>query len=123
MQLLPREARRYARQEHLQRWRPSQVFDPEINIRLGVTYLADTLARYQGSLEIALAAYNAGDDRVTEWLEDQSSHLGNEDPMEFIESIPFTETREYVQILLRNLNYYRKIYGAGSGPSGRSNHS
>ena len=110
MQLLPREARKYARKEKLSRWRPKNIYNPEINIRLGVAYLADTLQRFNGRLELALAAYNAGDDRVIAWTQEQSMAGMAEDPMEFIESIPFTETRDYVQILLRNLNYYRKIY-------------
>lgn len=116
MQLLPREARKYARKERIPRWRPKQAYDPVINIRLGVAYLADTLHRFNGNVELALAAYNAGDDRVTAWTEEHSMAGMVEDPMEFIESIPFTETREYVQILLRNLSYYKKIYaqvGAG----------
>jgi soluble lytic murein transglycosylase len=110
MQLLPREARRYARKEKLPRWKPKNVYDPEINIRLGVAYLADTLHRFNGRLALALASYNAGDDRVIAWTEEQSMAGMAEDPMEFVESIPFTETREYVQILLRNLSYYKKIY-------------
>jgi len=116
MQLLPREARKYARKEKIPRWRPKQAFDPVVNIRLGVAYLADTLHRFNGNVELALAAYNAGDDRVTAWTEEHSMAGMAEDPMEFIESIPFTETREYVQILLRNLSYYKRIYaqvGAG----------
>lgn len=110
MQLLPREARRYAKKEKLSRWRPKNIYTPEINIRLGVAYLVDTLHRFNGRLELALAAYNAGDDRVIAWTQEQSMAGMAEDPMEFIESIPFTETRDYVQILLRNLNYYKKIY-------------
>lgn len=111
MQLLPREARRYARKEKIPRWRTNKIFDPEINIRLGVAYLADAIHRYNGSLELALAAYNAGDERVETWVQEQSMAGAVEDPMEFVESIPFTETREYVQILLRNLSYYKRIYG------------
>jgi peptidoglycan lytic transglycosylase len=110
MQLLPREARRYAKKEKIPRWRPKNIYTPEINIRLGVSYLADTLHRFNGRVELALAAYNAGDDRVLAWTQEQSMAGTADDPMEFIESIPFTETRDYVQILLRNLNYYKKIY-------------
>jgi soluble lytic murein transglycosylase len=113
MQLLPREGRRYARKERIPRWRLHKIYDPEVNIRLGVACLADTLRRYNGSMEMTLAAYNAGDDRVSTWLEEQRLAGTAEDPMEFVESIPFTETREYVQILLRNLSYYRKIYSHG----------
>lgn len=110
MQLLPRQARRYARKERIRGWRLNKIFDPEINIQLGTAYLADALQRYHGNLEMTLAAYNAGDDRVMAWIQEQSLAGVAEDPMEFVESIPFTETREYVQILLRNLSYYKKIY-------------
>ncbi|MGC2326344.1 MAG: hypothetical protein WA604_06510, partial [Candidatus Sulfotelmatobacter sp.] len=59
------------------------------------------------ALEYALAAYNAGTERVTDWV-DQGTYR---DPQEFVESIPFTETREYVQAILRNENVYRQLYG------------
>jgi len=60
-----------------------------------------------GGFEYALAAYNAGDDRVKDW----QSAGKYRDVQEFVESIPFTETREYVQIVLRNAQLYRMIYG------------
>ena len=70
-----------------------------------------TSARWSISLatfEYALAAYNAGSNRVDDWL-GQGKYR---DPQEFVESIPFTETREYVQAILRNANVYRQLYGA-----------
>jgi soluble lytic murein transglycosylase len=70
-------------------------------------YLANLLAAY-GTPEAALAAYNAGEDRVVEWTAGQAY----QETAEFVESIPFTETREYVQIVLRNANLYRQIYAA-----------
>jgi soluble lytic murein transglycosylase len=62
--------------------------------------------RYNGQFEYALAAYNAGTDRVSDWLGE--GHY--RDPEEFVESIPFTETREYVQAILRNASVYRQLY-------------
>jgi soluble lytic murein transglycosylase len=64
--------------------------------------------KYNGQFEYALAAYNAGSDRVEDWL--GQGHY--RDAQEFVESIPFTETREYVQAILRNANVYRQLYGA-----------
>ena len=64
--------------------------------------------KFGGSVEQALAAYNAGTDRVEEWL-GQGKYR---DIAEFVESIPFTETREYVQAIVRNANVYRQLYGA-----------
>ena len=83
----------------------ARLFDPEYNLRLGTVYLSDLLAAY-GTPEAALAAYNAGEDRVAQWTTGQNYA---ETP-EFVESIPFTETREYVQIVLRNAELYRRIY-------------
>ena len=61
---------------------------------------------YNGQVEYALAAYNAGTNRVEEWLS-----AGNyRDVAEFVESIPFTETREYVQAIMRNARIYRRLY-------------
>jgi soluble lytic murein transglycosylase len=64
------------------------------------------LDRQGGNLEQTLAAYNAGPNRVTEWL--GWNHY--REPAEFVESIPFTETREYVQAVLRNADIYRRLY-------------
>ena len=60
-----------------------------------------------GSFEYALAAYNAGSDRVEDWLAAGKYR----DAQEFVESIPFTETREYVQAIMRNANVYKQLYG------------
>jgi soluble lytic murein transglycosylase len=60
-----------------------------------------------GGFEYALAAYNAGDDRVHDW----QSQGKYRDVQEFVESIPFTQTREYVQAIMRNANVYRQLYG------------
>jgi soluble lytic murein transglycosylase len=61
-------------------------------------------------VESALAAYNAGEERVTQWTAGQRYR----EPAEFVDSIPFTETREYVEIVTRNADIYRKLYGARS---------
>jgi len=106
MQLLPRTGKLVARQEKLH-YNPSQLFTPAVNVQLGTRYFRGTVDHFGGSIEYALAAYNAGDDRVEEWL-GQGKYR---DPQEFIESIPFTETREYVQAILRNANVYKQIYG------------
>jgi soluble lytic murein transglycosylase len=69
-------------------------------------YISD-LSRVTGAAEYAAAAYNAGEDRVAQW---RAERTYDEIP-EFVESIPFTETREYVQIVLRNAAMYRTLYG------------
>jgi soluble lytic murein transglycosylase len=106
MQIEPPTGRKLARTLHVG-YSHARLHDPEYNLRLGSAYLSNLLAAY-GTPEAALAAYNAGEDRVTAWTAGQ----GYQETAEFVESIPFTETREYVQIVLRNANLYRQIYAA-----------
>jgi soluble lytic murein transglycosylase len=106
MQIWPPTAPRLARSLRLAYSR-ARLFDPEYNLRLGTSYLSTLLKAYDQP-EFALAAYNAGENRVKEWTAGQSY----EELPEFVESIPFTETREYVQIVLRNAGLYRRIYPA-----------
>jgi len=107
MQLLPKVGKGVARQEKLKRFSPSQLFMPTVNLELGTRYFRTMVDKF-GSFEYALAAYNAGSPRVQDWL-GQGQYR---DPQEFVESIPFTETREYVQNILRNASVYRQLYGA-----------
>ena len=65
------------------------------------------LERFEGNLPYSLAAYNAGEHRVDGWL----SRADFSEPGTFTESIPFTETRGYVQSVLRNAEVYRRLYG------------
>jgi soluble lytic murein transglycosylase len=107
MQLLPKTGKNVAKQVKLKGYSAPQLFTPAVNLQLGTRYFKDMVDKYDGQFEYALAAYNAGTDRVGEWL-----GQGNyRDPQEFVESIPFTETREYVQAILRNANVYRQLYG------------
>jgi len=106
MQLLPKVGKGVAKQEKLKHYSAQQLFVPPVNLQLGTRYFRDMVDKF-GSLEYALAAYNAGSDRVGDWL-GQGKYR---DAPEFVESIPFTETREYVQAILRNANVYRQLYG------------
>ena len=107
MQLLPKTGKNVAKQVKLKRYNPSQLYTPAVNMQLGTRYFRGMVDKFGGSFEYALAAYNAGSDRVEEWL-GQGKYR---DPQEFVESIPFTETREYVQAILRNANVYKQLYG------------
>ena len=107
MQLLPKVGKSVARQEKLKHFSSTQLFTPGMNLQLGTRYFRTMVDKF-GSFEYALAAYNAGADRVQDWL-GQGKYR---DPQEFVESIPFTETREYVQAILRNADVYRQLYGA-----------
>jgi soluble lytic murein transglycosylase len=105
MQLLPSVGRTLAREEGMSHFESFQLLDPETNIRLGARYLHQTLDRFGGVTEYALAAYNAGGERVEDW-EAGGPYQGID---EFVESIPFTETREYVEAILRNKETYKEI--------------
>jgi len=107
MQLLPKTGKLVAKEERLKRYNASQLYTPAVNMQLGTRYFKGMVDKFGGSFEYALAAYNAGSDRVDDWLA-QGKYR---DPQEFVESIPFTETREYVQAILRNASVYKQLYG------------
>jgi soluble lytic murein transglycosylase len=108
MQVLPKTGKLLARQIKV-RYAKNKLFDPDFNIELGMVYIAN-LVRLTGAPEYAAAAYNAGEDRIAAWKAERNY----EEIPEVVESIPFTETREYVQIVLRNTQVYRMIYGQPS---------
>lgn len=108
MQVLPKTGRLLARQIKI-RYVKNKLFDPDYNIELGMVYIANLVQQF-GSLEAAAAAYNAGEDRIAAWKAERNY----EEIPELVESIPFTETRDYVQIVLRNAQLYRMIYGQPS---------
>ena len=101
MQVMPGTATQLARQLGIRDPGPYGVLDPELNIRLGSTYIRDMLDRYSGNRLAAAAAYNAGPGRVDRWLRDAPEEFDL-----FVESIPFRETRLYVQAVLS----YRAIF-------------
>lgn len=105
MQLLPSVGRSMAKEEGIRRFETNDLLNPDINIRLGTRYLRQTLDKFNSQPEYTFAAYNAGDNRVTDWQ--GIGHYSGMD--EFVESIPFTETREYVQAIIRNEEIYREL--------------
>jgi soluble lytic murein transglycosylase len=108
MQLLPKTGKVVAHQVELRGYNPTQLFTPAVNLQLGTRYFRGMVDKFGGSFEQALAAYNAGSDRVEDWM-GQGQYR---DAPEFVESIPFTETREYVQAIMRNTAVYKQLYGA-----------
>lgn len=105
MQIMPATAKIIAH-ELRRRYRSSDLYNPEVNIRFGTHYFRSVLNRFRGRVDYALASYNAGPHRVRLWT-GMNLEL---DPEEFIEDIPFTETRNYVKLVLRNEMIYRRIY-------------
>lgn len=106
MQLLPAVGKEIARNIGYSRNLPADaLLDPAINIKLGTVYLKQMLDKFGGHQEYAFAAYNAGDSRVTQW-QSSNDYTGID---EFVESIPFTQTRDYVQAIMRNELIYREL--------------
>ena len=96
-----------AKAEGIKHFETSQLLDPNVNIQLGCRYLKQTMDKFGGQPEYVFAAYNAGDARVIDWR----SGAGEQGIDEFVESIPFTETRDYVQAIVRNAEVYKRVYG------------
>jgi soluble lytic murein transglycosylase len=107
MQLLPRVGSVLARQQRVRPYRTEFLLIPRVNLKLGTLYFRQLMNEFNGQPEYALAAYNAGDDRVKAWL--ANGPYGS--LPEFVESIPFTQTREYVEAIMRNREMYRRLYG------------
>jgi soluble lytic murein transglycosylase len=105
MQLLPAVGKSMAREEGMRNFQTFQLLDPATNIRLGTRYLRQILNKFGGVPEYALAAYNAGNERVIDWRAGEQ----NEGIDEFVESIPFSETRIYVESILRDIATYKAI--------------
>lgn len=104
MQVMPSIGQAIAHGLRYPYWNPDLLYEPDVNLELGINHLRSMLA---GRDPIrALAAYNAGDGRVARW----SRKPGASDPELFIERIPFVETRDYVRIVLRNRDLYRALY-------------
>ena len=111
MQLMPATARWTAKKIGLD-FKPGMVNDPQVNLRLGAAYLRRVLDDFGGSLAMATAAYNAGPGRPRRWREGGVVM----EPAAWAESIPFNETRDYVQKVLANSVAYAAQLGA-TGPT------
>jgi soluble lytic murein transglycosylase len=101
MQLMPATAR------HIERVSKRALMFPETNIRIGTKYIAKLVNRYFRDAELALAAYNAGADRVDDW----TKRYPTTDRMLFLDLIPYKETRDYVALIGRNFYWYHTLYG------------
>ncbi|MDA0786818.1 MAG: lytic transglycosylase domain-containing protein [Proteobacteria bacterium] len=130
MQLMPGTAQQIAKGLSEPYSRSRLLTDPGYNIRLGRGYLQQMLERFDGSAPLALAAYNAGPHRVARWVREYGDpRTGDIEMLDWIETIPFSETRNYVQRVLEAVPVYRHllsdtqlaetgaipIFGAGPG--------
>ncbi len=100
MQLMPSTARRLERVSH------NSLYNPVTNIRIGIRFFSRLTDRYQGDVELALAAYNAGPEKVDDW----KIRYPVENRLLFLDLIPYLETREYVAAIARNYYWYKKLY-------------
>ncbi len=104
MQVMPTIGKAIAHGLHYPYWNPDLLFEPDVNVELGIAHLRAMLSGRDPAR--ALAAYNAGDGRVARW----ARKPGAADPEVFVERIPFAETRDYVRVVLRNRDLYRALY-------------
>lgn len=109
MQLMPDVGRRIAQVHKISPWDAEMLYQPEVSLQLGTDHLAELMARYSSMVE-GLAAYNAGASRVERWR----TKTGADDVEALVERIPYVETRDYVRIIVRNVQMYRALYEPGS---------
>jgi soluble lytic murein transglycosylase len=108
MQLIPSTAQATARKERIAYRQSALLDDPHYNMTLGAAHLSHLIDRYSGSWIMTFAAYNAGVNRVEQWVEAYGDpRAAGADPLDWMEQIPFEETRNYVQRVLENSQIYR----------------
>ena len=107
MQIMPATAKEMA-QKKRKSFSLKKLTNPDFNVELGSAYFAELVKRFNGSYILAIAAYNAGPTNVNRWLNSIGYPYEDIDPIDWIERIPFTETRNYVQRVLENLHIYRR---------------
>ena len=108
MQILPRTAKKIAKNLKIKYSKKQLTNNPNYNMVIGQTYLRNLIDEFDGSYVLALAGYNAGPGRARNWLKLNGSPRENYiKTIDWIEMIPFKETRNYVQRVLENLQIYR----------------
>jgi len=106
-QIEPTTGRELSRKLKIPQYTTAKLFQPSLNLQFGTYYLRLVTNQLGGHTEAALAAYNAGMTRAKSWL----TWGDFQEPAEFVETVPFTQTRGYIQAVLRNADAYRRIYG------------
>jgi soluble lytic murein transglycosylase len=94
----------------------AMLWDPDYNLRVGNVYLGQMVSRMGGSYLLAAAAYNAGVNRPLRWVPACGDPRMGGDPADFIECVPFGETRDYMMRVMENLEVYRARLAGGTGP-------
>ena len=105
-QIMPATGERLAKSLGLLDFQPDDLFTPADNLRLGAHYLGQLMERFDGRTSAAVASYNAGPEAVARWIE---KHPDEEDD-EWVEAIPYEQTRQYVKRVLRSQQVYKVLY-------------
>ena len=117
MQLMPATAKQMAKEAGVKYNEKALTKDGQYNIQLGSTYLEKLIDRFEGSYVLAAAGYNAGPSRMGDWIDTYGDpRLSHTDAIDWVESIPFDETRNYVQRVMENLEIYRARLNKGVLP-------
>lgn len=114
-QIMPSTGRGIARNLGIRPYNTSRLFEPELNVRMGTYYLSTQLQNFKGDKHLALAAYNGGSGNVRRWIKKN----GFSDIDEFVENIPYRETRGYVKKVLESYWQYKRIYETDTAPPER----
>jgi soluble lytic murein transglycosylase len=116
MQLMPDTAQQMAHKMNIAKFKAARLTtDPKFNVTLGRAYLDNLVDRFDGSYLLATAAYNAGPGRVRQWMDQYGDpRQADTDVVDWIESIPYDETRNYVQRVMENLQVYRSRLTKGA---------
>lgn len=106
MQLIPGTARKNLQRLNLKiKFQPEDLYQPDLNVKLGISELKNLYDKSNGSFIYAAAAYNAGEIPIKKWLKERPT----DDSLIFIEDIPYEETRTYVKLALRNYTFYKRL--------------
>jgi soluble lytic murein transglycosylase len=116
MQLLPATAKETARKNGLP-YSYNQLFDPTYNMTIGSVYMNKLVEKFDGSYVMAVASYNAGPARVWQWTEALGTPTNVHDTIDWVEKIPTSETRNYVEHVFENMEVYRFLLNGRSPAS------
>jgi soluble lytic murein transglycosylase len=105
MQVMPATANTVAKKLGMAEVKRDDLFDEETNVRIGARYVAQLLEQFSGNIIYTVAAYNAGPQAVSGWI----AKYGQREPDEFVELIPYQETRLYVKRVLRSYREYQRL--------------
>jgi hypothetical protein len=119
MQMMPATASMTARRHKLPFSGKGDLFTPSVNLQLGMAHISDLLGDFAGSFVLSIASYNAGGGRINQWIATYGDpRATSADMVDWIERIPFSETRNYVQRVMENVQVYRNILAGRDVPLG-----